>query len=303
MGTDRTTTYLTPPKLARFPIVGGSLEYATRSMVPTADGRGIWRAWGPPGSPWPLRVEPDGARWRVDAVGVSPPGARAAARALFSLDHPIEEFYRLVRREPILRGTERRFRGLRLPRDASLFESLVTAIIGQQLSVQVAATLDGRLRAATEAYIRVDGLKLPTVPSPDRLRRLGFAGLRQLGLSRAKSKALLAIAEGEREGRFATPLIQAMGAEEAIEWLDREPGVGRWTAENALLRGVGRTDMFVAGDLGLRVALANYGALPRAAPEEEARAWAQAHYPGWGSYATLYLWRKLTSDRRAKSAV
>jgi 3-methyladenine DNA glycosylase/8-oxoguanine DNA glycosylase len=91
-----------------------------------------------------------------------------------------------------------------------------------------------------------------------------------------------------------------MGAEEAIERLDAEPGVGRWTAENALLRGVGRTDLFVAGDLGLRVALAEYGVLPRHAPEEAARAWADAHYPQWGSYATVYLWKKLVTDLRAR---
>ncbi len=40
-----------------------------------------------------------------------------------------------------------------------------------------------------------------------------------------------------------------------------------------------------------------YGAVPRSAPEEAARAWAGARYPEWGSYATLYLWRKLVADR------
>jgi 3-methyladenine DNA glycosylase/8-oxoguanine DNA glycosylase len=75
-------------------------------------------------------------------------------------------------------------------------------------------------------------------------------------------------------------------------------GVGRWTAENSLLRGTGRTDVFVAGDLGIRVALAENGVLPRDASEDAVRAWAERWYPGWGSYATLYLWRKLVADRR-----
>ncbi|MCI4360663.1 MAG: hypothetical protein L3J91_03090, partial [Thermoplasmata archaeon] len=70
-------------------------------------------------------------------------------------------------------------------------------------------------------------------------------------------------------------------------------------AENALLRGVGRRDLFVAGDLGLRVALDRYGVVPRAAPEADARAWAERHYPGWGSYATLYLWRRLVTEASA----
>jgi 3-methyladenine DNA glycosylase/8-oxoguanine DNA glycosylase len=300
MGSGRTVTYLTPPRISRFPALGDSLEYATRSMVVTSDGRGIWRAWGDPEAPWPIRVEPAGARWRVEATGVSPARAREAARALFSLEHPIEEFYRLVRREPILRGTDRRFRGLRLPRDASLYESLVSAVIGQQLSVQAAATLTRRLHEATDSYLTVDGIELPTIPSPRAVLRRGAVGLRSVGLSRAKTKSLLGIARGQVEGRFPTPTFRRMGAEEAIERLDAEPGVGRWTAENALLRGVGRTDLFVAGDLGLRVALAEYGVLPRHAPEEAARAWADAHYPQWGSYATVYLWKKLVTDLRAR---
>jgi len=91
----------------------------------------------------------------------------------------------------------------------------------------------------------------------------------------------------------------------AVDRLDEEPGVGRWTAENALLRGLGRRDLFVAGDLGLRAALERFGAVPRAAPEADARAWADHHYPGWGSYATLYLWRRLVAamaeDARERS--
>ncbi|MGD0249689.1 MAG: hypothetical protein ABSB97_02200 [Thermoplasmata archaeon] len=87
----------------------------------------------------------------------------------------------------------------------------------------------------------------------------------------------------------------------ALDHLTERPGVGRWTAENALLRGVGRTDVFVGGDLGIRVALDEYGVVPRGAPEERARAWSDRWYPGWGSYATLYLWRKLVTDRAERA--
>lgn len=296
MAPERIVTYLTPPRLSRFPRLREPLEYSTRSMAVTSDGRGIWRAWGDPEDPWPLRVEPAGSRWRVEATGVPPAQARAAARALFSLEHPLEQFYTLVRREPVLRGTEQRFRGLRLPRDASLYESLALAVIGQQLSVQAAATLTRCLYAATDSYLEADGIELPTIPAPRSVLRLGRAGLRRVGLSRVKSASLIGIARGQLEGRFPASEFEQIEAEAAIERLDAEPGVGRWTAENALLRGAGRTDLFVAGDLGLRVALAEYGVLPRHAPEEAARGWADQHYPGWGSYATVYLWKRLVSD-------
>ena len=297
MSPSTTVAYLTPPRLSRFPDLDDPLEYATRGMVPTVDGRGIVRAWGDPEAPWPLRVEPTGSRWRVEAPGLSPAAARRAARELFSLEHRLEEFYTLVRRERVLRGTERRFRGLRLPRDASLYESLVHAVIGQQLSVRAAATLAERLAQATGAILDAGGIEVPTAPAPSAVLRLGRRGLRRGGLSRVKSESLLVLARGQLAGRFSTDEFRRLDAEAAIERLDAEPGVGRWTAENALLRGVGRPDLFVAGDLGLRVALAEFGVLPRHAPEEAARAWAEANYRGWGSYATVYLWRKLVSSR------
>jgi DNA-3-methyladenine glycosylase II len=296
-----TVTYLTPPRLASLPVEWEQLEYSSRAIAFAADGRRRLRAWGPPERPWVLAIEPSGARWRVEAWGVDPRTARAAARALFSLDHPLEEFYAQVRREPILRGTERRFRGLRLPRDAHLYEALLHAILGQQLSVVAATAIKRRLFAATDAVLEAGGISVPCVPAPSRLVALGPDGLRKLGMSGAKAKAIAALAadapalEGEDARAASDPLPRA------LDRLTERPGVGRWTAENALLRGVGRTDVFVGGDLGIRVALDEYGVVPRSAPEDAARAWSDRWYPGWGSYATLYLWRKLVTDRARRA--
>lgn len=295
----RTVTYLTPPRLASFPAEVEQLEYSSRSMVFARDGSQLLRAWGPPELPYVLGVEEAGARWRVTAWGADPPTARGAARALFSLDHPLEEFYRLLGREPVLRGTERRFRGLRLPRDANLFEALLHSIAGQQLSVASANSIKRRLFEATRARLEVEGVEVPRVPTPAELLGLGEEGLRAAGFSGAKSRALLGLAERRRAGAFGLEEFEDGPSEAAIARLTEEKGVGRWTAENALLRGIGRRDLFIAGDLGVRAALDRYGAVRRSAPEASARAWADRHYPGWGSYATLYLWRKFVADARA----
>jgi 3-methyladenine DNA glycosylase/8-oxoguanine DNA glycosylase len=295
----RIVTYLTPPALSSLPRETEQLEFSSRSLVFPHDGARILRAWGPAEAPWVVGVEEAGARWRVTAWGTDPATARRSVRDVFSLDHPLDEFYRLVRKEPVLRGTERRFRGLRLPRDASVYEALIHAILGQQLSVAAANTIKGRLIAATRSVVVVEGHEVPRMPSPLELESLGTDGLRRIGASGAKARALLALAARRRAGALDDALFVDGPSEAAIERLDAEPGVGRWTAENALLRGVGRRDLFVAGDLGLRVALDRYGVVPRAAPEAEARAWADRHYPGWGSYATLYLWRRLVAEASA----
>jgi DNA-3-methyladenine glycosylase II len=255
----------------------------------------LLRAWGPPERPFVLGIEPDGSRWTIRAWGCGPRTARRAARDLFSLDHPIEEFYRLTRAEPVLRGTERKFRGLRLPRDANLFEALLHSIVGQQLSVASANAVKRRLLDRYGTALDADGVEVPVLPSPRALLAAGPDGLRAVGLSRAKSAALVELARWSAK----PPSLARLGRaplEAARTELERLRGVGRWTADNALLRGAGRPDVFVAGDLGVRVALDRYGVVDRSAPEAEARAWAERAYPGWGSYATLYLWRRLVTE-------
>jgi 3-methyladenine DNA glycosylase/8-oxoguanine DNA glycosylase len=290
-------TWITPPELCSLPAERAQLEYSSRSIVFANDGTRLLRAWGPPEAPWVLGVETSGRRWRVEAWGPGPAEARGAAREMFSLEHRIEEFYAQVRREPVLRGTERRFRGLRIPRDASVYEALLHAIVGQQLSVAAANTIQRRLFEKVGSAIEVDGVEVPSVPTPGSVAGLSADELRSVGMSRVKASSLRALAAWASDAAPSASALAAMPLESAVETLDALPGVGRWTAENALLRGAGRTDVFVAGDLGIRVALDEYGVVRRTGPEAKVRAWAEQHYPGWGSYATLYLWRKLTTDR------
>ncbi|HYK93896.1 MAG TPA: hypothetical protein VEY07_07645 [Thermoplasmata archaeon] len=293
---------MTPPRLASFPAEVDQLEYSSRSIVFARSGAELFRAWGAPGRSFVLGVEEAGARWRVRAWGADPPAARRAVRDLFSLAHPLEEFYRLLGREPVLKGTGQRFRGLRLPRDASLFEALLHSVVGQQLSVAAANTIKGRLIRLAQAYVEVEGMEVPHCPTPAELRALGPESLRSVGLSGAKTASLLALAASHDAGRLASVRFARGDREQAIDRLTEEKGVGRWTAENALLRGLGRRDLFIAGDLGVRNALDRFGAVPRSAPEDAARAWAERHYPDWGSYATLYLWRRYVADARSSAS-
>ena len=189
-----------------------------------------------------------------------------------------------------------------MPRDANLYEALIHSILGQQLSVHAVNHLKQRLLDRTSAFVRADGFNVPCAPFPERIRSLGPDGMRELGISRAKSHAISGLAADPRRLDNRGRRLATMPVRAAIDALTELPGVGRWTAENALLRGVGRTDIFVAGDLGLRVALQKYGGVPRSAPESVARAWGARRYPGWGSYATLYLWRKLVADRTTDAA-
>ncbi|HTT16720.1 MAG TPA: hypothetical protein VMH49_05125 [Thermoplasmata archaeon] len=293
-------TFLRPPRLASLERAREQLASSSRSTVFVQDGERLLRAWGPPERPFALAVEPSSDRWAVEAYGVGPVAARRAVRELFSLEDDLGAFYRRVRNEPVLRGTERRFRGLRLPRDANLYEALLHAIVGQQLSVASANAITRRLVARFGRSLDAGGIDVPVLPAPDELVSAGASGLRSVGLSRAKARALLGVGAWSSRAPTLGQLRRA-SADDARAELERLPGVGPWSAENALLRGAGRTDIFVAGDLGVRVALERFGAVAREAPESDARAWAARHYAGWGSYATLYLWRRLVTEVAARA--
>ena len=51
---------------------------------------------------------------------------------------------------------------------------------------------------------------------------------------------------------------------------------------------------------GIRYALVEYGVVKEGVREELLRQWADRLYPEWGSYVTLYLWRRLVAGRQAE---
>jgi DNA-3-methyladenine glycosylase II len=74
--------------------------------------------------------------------------------------------------------------------------------------------------------------------------------------------------------------------------MTRLRGIGRWTAEYVLMRGLGVPDSFPAADTGLRAAIGKAYGLGRSATETEARAHAE-RWVGWRSWAAFIWWMAL----------
>ena len=79
-----------------------------------------------------------------------------------------------------------------------------------------------------------------------------------LGFSRAKARSIVELAAGISAGTFAPTAIETLDDREAVQALLRLRGVGRWTAEYALLRGLGRLHVFPGDDVGARNNLAHW---------------------------------------------
>jgi len=157
--------------------------------------------------------------------------------------------------DPIFASLAKKLWGLKPPRTATIFEALVIAIIEQQIGLKVAATLQNRLVFRLGQALKFKDLEFRAFPTPGRLAGLEPQDLRDLGLSMNKSRFILGIAEAAVSEDLDLESLKKMATEEAREVLVSMRGVGRWTADYVLLRGLGRLEAVPIDDLGIRDAV------------------------------------------------
>jgi DNA-3-methyladenine glycosylase II len=182
--------------------------------------------------------------------------ARAALARLLGPEIDLSTFYCLAERDPLLRTLAARFRGLKPPRFPTLFECVVNAIACQQLTLTVGIRLLNRLAKAHGPTM--ENGTLYAFPVATRLAGLAPETLRPLGFSGAKARSIVELAAGISAGTFDACAIESLDDREALQALLRLRGVGRWTAEYALLRGLGRLHVFPGDDVGARNNLARW---------------------------------------------
>jgi DNA-3-methyladenine glycosylase II len=173
------------------------------------------------------------------------------------------------------------------------FESLLQAIVHQQLAGKAAATIFGRVKA-----LGSDG----NCPSPDEILHATKAKLRRAGLSRQKIAAVKDLARKTIDGTVP-PLatIRRMSEEEILERLTRVRGIGEWSVHMFLMFQLGRPDVLPIRDFGIRKGFQHVYGL-----EDEPKPQAVLEYgERWRPYrsiASWYLWRAVEERNAKKSA-
>ncbi len=223
----------------------------------------------------------------------------AQLRHILCVDFDIRPFYRLARQDKMLAPLVKRFRGLRITSSPTLFEALVMAVLSQQVNLTFAYAIRKELVAAFGRKWRYKGKTYYAFPEPVRFASQSLGTMRGFRLSNAKASTLIRLGEA-----FASRVLQQNGIaqlsdEEAIEALIRLKGIGRWSAETALMRGLARPDAFPGGDLGVVKYLAQ-GMLGKKekATETEMRAFAKRWRPYRG-LALVYCYAELARRRAA----
>ena len=139
------------------------------------------------------------------------------------------------------------------------FESLVRAIVYQQLAGRAAAAIHGRLIAALGGEVR-----------PERLVTLHADEFRAVGLSAAKVASLRDLAAKVIDGTviLSPRALSRLPDDEIVARLSSVRGIGRWTSEMFLLFQLRRLDVWPTGDLGVRRGFGLAWKIPTPTPRE-----------------------------------
>jgi DNA-3-methyladenine glycosylase II len=176
------------------------------------------------------------------------------ARWIIFADLDLRPFYRIAASHPVLGPITRELHGLKPMRPASLFEMLVTAITEQQISL--AAAYRTRTRIIERFGDHVNGLW--AFPTPRRLSESSAADLMTCGLSQRKAEYVKGLAYKVANGLLDLDQLEAMSDEDVRSLLLQVRGLGPWSAEYFLIRGLSRPDRVPADDLGIRSIVGRY---------------------------------------------
>jgi DNA-3-methyladenine glycosylase II len=176
----------------------------------------------------------------------------SALERLLGIQIDLAAFYRFAASDPKLGKLAEKFVGMKPPRFPDLFESLVNAISGQQVTLTLAIRLLNKLAENYGRVFHAQELPAHAFPAPKDLAMADHEELRAMGFSRQKARALIELACALAEERLDLGQVATMDDEAAVASLCGLHGVGRWTAEYVLLRGMGRLHIFPGDDVGAR---------------------------------------------------
>ncbi len=191
---------------------------------------------------------------RISPSRLKPP-VIAAIEKMLGIRRDLSSLYANARRHNALDPLSARFLGMKPPRFPSIFEALINTVACQQVSLHVCIELLNRLAKKYGRSWTGQGESLHAFPLPDDLTAADPLSLRNLGFSMNKARTIIALARESLQKDAEFENLADLSDEAAIEYLQRQKGIGRWSAEYVLLRGLGRLHIFPGEDAGAQKSL------------------------------------------------
>jgi AraC family transcriptional regulator of adaptative response / DNA-3-methyladenine glycosylase II len=212
------------------------------------------------------------------------PALLSRLRNLFDLDARPDLISRHLRRDKRLASLVKANPGLRVPGAFNGFEIGLRAILGQQVTVQAATTVAGRLATAFGERVVTPYLELNRLtPTPQRVARATVDEIARLGVTSGRCKSIIALARAQVSGELSLDNGTHHNPDDMIRRLAGLPGIGQWTGHYIAMRALRWPDAFPKEDIAMRN---NLGRVTAKHAEEISQAWRP-----WRSYAVLHLWR------------
>ncbi|KZE35132.1 DNA-3-methyladenine glycosylase family protein [Crenobacter luteus] len=188
----------------------------------------------------------------------------------------------LAARDARLAALIERFPSSRLVTRGEPFQTLLRAIVGQQISMRAADAIWSRLSVAFDPR------------DPAAWAAAEVETLRACGLSQRKAEYVRDLASHALAGGVDPVALAALDDEGVVRVLTGVRGLGRWSAEMFLIFNLARPDVWPVGDVGLQKALCVHGWLaPGDKPRRAELVALGEPFRPWRTVATWYLWRSL----------
>jgi DNA-3-methyladenine glycosylase II len=234
-----------------------------------------------------LRVshEADRAALRLQVWNAGPQDVAAIAKSIrrkFDLDADLPAISHAMKEERHLLTLWKRYPGLRIPRSWSGFESMVTTILGQLVSVSFGRTLTRELMeaAGTKANHPRTGDPMHLFPTAKQLLNADLSRVRTSDSRRVAIRSLATLVE---DGTLEWD--QPIEHDRLRKILLSVPGIGPWTSEYVAMHGFHDDDAFPATDYGLKQQLKLH-------PKVDVK-----KVKPWRAYAAMALWKAFAHSR------
>jgi DNA-3-methyladenine glycosylase II len=193
-----------------------------------------------------------------------------------------ESAIRYLKRDPKLGKVIKRVGKYQIRLTHNRYESIVEAIITQQLAGSAAKSISKRFR----------GLYKSRFPKPIDVIKTPDSKLRKTGLSGMKIKYIKGLSKKIESKELKLNTLSRLSDEEIVSQLTQVKGIGRWTAEMFLIFTLGRQDILPVGDLGLKKGIQLLHSMSELPKEDVIEEIAEPWRP-YRTVATWYLWKSL----------